>query len=202
MPTFMNDRPFPYGGTPHLMGRNKRNVSQIVLHLSASLIAELQKAVNAQAKLNGQTAILSKQDVLLAVLARVFSISDPENPIIYLISIFNVRFPRLFRPSTNLTIILSWQYRGISIIPQTAACNSIISSISDPLQHDSFNGGFESIESIALRSRQALQRIRDADYFDAYRVKSTELMADAAAKLLGQDFTPWDGQMTVNSTWK
>ncbi|KAK7682152.1 hypothetical protein QCA50_014739 [Cerrena zonata] len=182
MPTFMNDKPFPYGGTPHLMGRNKGNVSQIVLHLGASLIAELQKAVNSRAKSNGQTAVLSKQDVLLALLARVFSISDPENPIIYLISIFN--------------------YRGTSIIPPTAACNSIISSISDPLQHDSFNGGFESIESIALRSRQALQRIRDADYFDAYRVKSTELMAYAAAKLLGQDFTPWDGQMTVNSTWK
>lgn len=90
MPTFMNDKPFPYGGTPHLMGKNKGNVLQIVLHLSGSLIAELQRAVNTRAKANGQTSVLSKQDVLLALLARAYSISDPRNPIVYLISIFNV----------------------------------------------------------------------------------------------------------------
>ena len=88
MPTFMNDKPFPFGGTPLLMGKNKGNVSQIVLHFSSRLIAELQKAVNIKSK--GQTALLSKQDVLLALLARAFSISDPTNPIVYLISIFNV----------------------------------------------------------------------------------------------------------------
>ena len=72
------------------MGKNKGNVSQIVLHFSSRLIAELQKAVNVRSKAKGQTALLSKQDVLLAVLARAFSISDPTNPIVYLISIFNV----------------------------------------------------------------------------------------------------------------
>ncbi|GJE85403.1 hypothetical protein PsYK624_014820 [Phanerochaete sordida] len=162
---------------PHMEPGRKKPV-RVDLRLRAEQIAQLHKGVLAQCP-ESNPPILSRQDVLSAIVAYCLSKADPEAPPIQHIS----------------TLFMA---RGIPPRSKNSAGNALMLAVTKAA--DDFDK--ETIFSIALRIRQSLVQCRDPAYAAAYDAAQEPLAIQAINAELAQDFIPRPGHMVVNSTWR
>lgn len=88
------ESPFPMGGKPPFMGRHKGEISRVDIHFRVETIEQIHKAVTLLANENtdegSRSVAFSKQDTLIALLARASTKSDPRNAIQHIINFFMV----------------------------------------------------------------------------------------------------------------
>ncbi|CAL1702969.1 unnamed protein product [Somion occarium] len=181
--TYNLDFPIIDGGIPPLKGNRNEEASHVVIHFNAKMIENVHKAVLRLAEAdkgdNVGNMVFSKQDTLIALLVRAFTISDPDNAISDIVTLF--------------------MFRGIGATLPTAACNALLCALTDPPSCDPMD---EPIESVATRIRLALQRMRDPEFLEAYAAKVRDQMQNISDANIDWDLTPQRGQMFVNSTWR
>lgn len=205
--TYNLDFPIIDGGIPPLKGNRNEEASHVVIHFNAKMIENVHKAVLRLAEAdkgdNVGNMVFSKQDTLIALLVRAFTISDPDNAISDIVTLFMVR--RIQWPSVSfvvwvITMVIQLvQFRGIGATLPTAACNALLCALTDPPSCDPMD---EPIESVATRIRLALQRMRDPEFLEAYAAKVRDQMQNISDANIDWDLTPQRGQMFVNSTWR
>lgn len=165
------------GVPPHLEPGRTKPV-RVDFRLTAAQVAELQRGVLAQCP-DGALPVLSRQDVLIALIAYCTSKADPASPPVQHIS--------------NICMT-----RGIPYRPKNSIGNALLWAMTDAA--DDFEK--ETLFSIALRVRKALIRARDPAYAAAYDASHETKAIEAINNELAQDFIQRPGYMVVNSTWR
>ncbi|CAL1702968.1 unnamed protein product [Somion occarium] len=177
------ESPFPMGGKPPFMGRHKGEISRVDIHFRVETIEQIHKAVTLLANENtdegSRSVAFSKQDTLIALLARASTKSDPRNAIQHIINFF--------------------MYRGIGSTSPTAVGNANLGAIAFMPKGASSN---EPIEYIVRRVRQAITQVREPEFLEVLIAKVGDLALRAADANMLLDITPPDGIMAVNSTWR
>ncbi|GJE85414.1 hypothetical protein PsYK624_014930 [Phanerochaete sordida] len=165
------------GVPPHLVPGGKKPV-RVDIRLTAAQIAELRAGVLEQCT-ERDAPRLSRQDVLVALLAYCLSKADPDNPPIQHIC----------------TIVMS---RGIPPRPMSSIGNALMWAMTDAAE----NHASDTVFSIAQRIRRALLKYRDPAYAAAYDAAHAPLALRAINAELAQDFVQRPGHMLVNSSWR
>ncbi|GJE85405.1 transferase family-like protein [Phanerochaete sordida] len=165
------------GVAPHVEPGRKKPL-RLDLRLTAAQIAAIHKGVLAQCP-ESSPPILSRQDVLVALVAYCLSKADPQAPPIQHIS----------------TILMS---RGIPPRPKNSVGNALMWAMTEAAE----DFEKETVFSIALRIRKALVQCRDPAYAAAYDAAHEPLAIDAINSEMAQDFIQRPGYMVVNSTWR
>ncbi|GJE85404.1 hypothetical protein PsYK624_014830 [Phanerochaete sordida] len=169
---------YPLRGVPPHAEPGRQKPVRVDIRLQAEQITQLHKGVLAQCP-EPSPPILSRQDVLAALIAYCLSKTDPEAPPIQHIS----------------NVVMT---RGIPPRSKNSAGNAIMWAVTKAAE----DFDKETIFSIALRIRESLIQCRDPAYAAAYDAAHEPLAIQAINAELAQDFVQRPGYMVVNSTWR
>jgi hypothetical protein len=175
---------------------------RVDLRFTANQIGEFHQTVNNEsAKFDGSKTLLSRQDVLSALLAHSISQADPSMPPVHrILTIVNVRaFEICICNVLNHDIT---QHRGMRFARNFASCNALAWTYSVPPTITTTDSVQQTVVALAKQIRHSVLRLRDPEYLNANIRRCGFLLREAASREMGQDFSPPPGQMVVNSTWR
>ncbi|KAI0765761.1 hypothetical protein BC629DRAFT_908570 [Irpex lacteus] len=170
---------YPMRETPPHYHPERVQPVKLTLRLLASQIKQAHAVAQAEIRKNNPKAFLSRQDVLVGLLAYSLSHAEPDiAPVQHITSLFMTR--------------------GIGSKPSHTIGNALLWIPTEPAPDFSS----ETVATIALRVRQSLLRARDPDYVAAFDALHAQKLEEVGNAELGQDFLMRPGDMVINSTWK
>ncbi|KAL4247583.1 Acyltransferase [Abortiporus biennis] len=176
--------PYHINTIPPFMDPAREKAIRVDIHFTAEQIGRIHKAISTQPNAeNCGTTPISRQDALVALLAKCYTESEPSSP-----------------PVTKISNV--FMHRGISSCPPTRCCNAFVFALGDVTSELDKGDHPPSLFALAQSVRQSLQQPRDPQFFARLQNQSNQRFQEIADSDMCVDLTPGPGEMVINSTWK